>query len=183
MSDVPLAMALDATPPVVRLVGEKEVEVAQFSLYVEAGAVAEDAVDGFLPVSVEGADLVDVERVGTYVVAYRATDRAGNAAPAQLRTVKVVDPCPSPSQWCPELGVCETCVNATSCACVAGLEATEAAAAAQRVLEYQPPKDLTVPVMILLGDGQHAVTAAGVRIMIHRLVVGQTFRDPGVLVS
>ena len=78
----------DVTPPVITLNGEANMTLEQNATYTEPGAVAVDAVDGRVPVSISG--IVDTATVGHYVVTYRATDHAGNEANA-MRSITVVD--------------------------------------------------------------------------------------------
>jgi len=87
-----LVHVVDTTPPVVTLNGaaESTLEVVVDS-YEEAGAIAMDACDGAVAVSVTGS--VDANAVGDYTVTYTATDAAGNSASAE-RTLHVVDTTP-----------------------------------------------------------------------------------------
>jgi hypothetical protein len=77
----------DAVPPVVTLLGATAVDVPSGSVYSDAGATAEDNIDGELdPVA---TSTVNTAVVGSYTVTYTATDRAGNAAAPVSRTVNV----------------------------------------------------------------------------------------------
>lgn len=82
--------SLDSTPPVITLNGSNPTHVeCGVDSYTEAGATAEDDVDGSVAVTV-GGDTVDADTAGTYVVTYSAVDAAGNSAEAE-RTVIVAD--------------------------------------------------------------------------------------------
>ncbi|MGR5320246.1 S8 family serine peptidase [Vibrio sp. DNB22_19_1] len=77
----------DTTPPVISVMGDNPATVEQGETYSDAGATADDAVDGSVTVTTTGDD-VDTSKVGTYTITYVATDAAGNEASAS-RTVKV----------------------------------------------------------------------------------------------
>ncbi len=77
----------DAVPPEITLNGEASVSVPANSTYTDAGATAEDNIDGAVTPIVTST--VDTTVVGSYTVTYNATDRAGNAATAAVRTVTV----------------------------------------------------------------------------------------------
>jgi hypothetical protein len=66
----------DTTPPVITLQGEAEVEVPFGADYDDAGATAEDDVDGAVPVVTSG--IVDTTTAGTYTITYTAADSTGN---------------------------------------------------------------------------------------------------------
>lgn len=57
--------------------------------YTDAGAAAEDAIDGDLTSSIVTTNLVDTNTVGSYTVTYSSTDLTGNTRTA-VRTVSVV---------------------------------------------------------------------------------------------
>ena len=77
----------DTVPPVLSLAGAAELTIELGQQYVDAGASAVDETDGVLAVSTSGE--VDSTSVGSNVVTYTATDRAGNSAVVE-RTVNVV---------------------------------------------------------------------------------------------
>jgi hypothetical protein len=77
----------DAVPPVITLNGEASVTIPANSVYNDAGATADDNIDGtFTAVATSN---VNPAVVGSYTVTYNATDRAGNAATPVVRTVTV----------------------------------------------------------------------------------------------
>ena len=81
----------DSTPPVITLTGDSTVYVeCAIETYSEAGATATDEVDGSVAVTI-GGDVVDANRLGTYVVTYDAVDAAGNHASQATRIVIVRD--------------------------------------------------------------------------------------------
>ena len=77
----------DTVPPVLSLAGAAELSIELGQQYVDAGASAVDETDGVLAVSTSGE--VDSTSVGSNVVTYTATDRAGNSTVVE-RTVNVV---------------------------------------------------------------------------------------------
>ena len=80
-------MLLDTTPPLVTLIGDSLITRPYGEAYTDAGAEAIDDVDGALEVGVTGS--VDPEVEGLYVIAYSATDAAGNVSEPLHRIVVV----------------------------------------------------------------------------------------------
>jgi len=68
----------DALKPLMTLNGESVLHLHVGDIYTEAGATANDNLDGEVTVSITGN--VDTSEVGTYVITYSATDRANNTA-------------------------------------------------------------------------------------------------------
>lgn len=85
----------DATVPVITLVGSNPVTVTQGNAYVDAGATANDNIDGDITESIVTVNPVDVNTVGVYTVTYDVSDSTGNDAVQVTRTVNVVAPAPS----------------------------------------------------------------------------------------
>lgn len=80
----------DTTPPTITLTGSNPFSLALNSNYVDPGATASDDEDGDgLTVSVDASD-INKDLVGSYTVAYSATDAAGNEGTA-TRTVNVAN--------------------------------------------------------------------------------------------
>ncbi|MBL1352711.1 MAG: DUF5011 domain-containing protein, partial [Zetaproteobacteria bacterium] len=79
----------DQTAPVITLKGTAIQTVAQGSIFTDAGSTVTDNVDQGLIATVTGK--VNTALVGTYILTYTAKDKAGNAATAVTRTVKVTD--------------------------------------------------------------------------------------------
>ncbi len=79
----------DTTAPVITLSGNSTLDVAYNSTYTDAGATANDAVDGPVTVTVTGT--VDTSTAGDYTITYTATDAAGNVE-TETRTVTVIAP-------------------------------------------------------------------------------------------
>ena len=83
----------DQTAPVITLVGAATVTVEASTSYLDAGASAEDAVDGNLTGTLGTENPINettIKQPGSYTVTYTSTDSAGNSASA-TRTVNVVD--------------------------------------------------------------------------------------------
>jgi hypothetical protein len=78
----------DTLPPVITVNGSNPATVELGGSYSDAGATANDAIDGSVPVTSSGS--VDTNTVGSYTITYTATDNSGNSATAS-RTVNVVD--------------------------------------------------------------------------------------------
>jgi surface protein len=76
----------DTTAPVITLSGASTITLFQHDVYSELGASANDDIDGQLEVSITGT--VDTSSIGSYSLAYTATDNAGNTSTFQ-RTVIV----------------------------------------------------------------------------------------------
>src|SRR5450759_456027 len=77
----------DPTPPVITVNGSNPVNITVGTTYIDAGAVAVDAVDGSVAVVPTGS--VNTKKAGTYIITYTSTDKAGNKATA-IRIVNVV---------------------------------------------------------------------------------------------
>ena len=78
----------DVTVPVITLNGDTEVTIDQGTVYVDAGAVANDGLHGAVPVT-ESNNLNNLV-VGSYNVTYNAVDAVGNQAVPVVRTVNVI---------------------------------------------------------------------------------------------
>ncbi|UQZ34370.1 hypothetical protein C2I18_13085 [Paenibacillus sp. PK3_47] len=93
---------IDRDKPLLTLLGESVVQIAQGSNYQDDGVIAEDATEGDLAsrVIVTG-NPVDTSKSGIYKIYYDVTDTAGNAADRVERTVKVTtaDKPASQPQW------------------------------------------------------------------------------------
>ena len=84
----------DSTAPIITLNGGTKVSVLQYVDFNDLGARAVDDMDGRVPVFRQGQ--VNVTRLGSYILTYRATDRAGNTATV-TRTVTVIKDTTPPS--------------------------------------------------------------------------------------
>ncbi len=82
---------VDALKPVITVLGDAVVYVAQGDPYTDAGATADDQCDGDLTGSISAVNPVDTNTPGTYFVTYDVTDAHGNAAVQVTREVIVYD--------------------------------------------------------------------------------------------
>jgi hypothetical protein len=80
----------DAVPPVLTLSGDASVDIPAGSAYTDAGATAEDNIDGDISSAVVVTATVNTALVGSYTVTYNVSDFAGNSATPITRTVNVV---------------------------------------------------------------------------------------------
>ena len=75
--------------PVVSTGDPSEITVEMGGTFVDPGAIAVDAFDGVVEVTVSGS--VDTSKAGTYPLTYLASDSSGNVATPTVRTVRVAD--------------------------------------------------------------------------------------------
>ncbi len=85
-----IIVVLDRTGPVLSLQGNDTVNVEQCGTFTDAGAIANDAVDGDLTSAVKVAGMVDASKVGDYTLVYSVKDAQGNSS-TTTRLVKVRD--------------------------------------------------------------------------------------------
>ena len=81
----------DNTAPVITLKGEQSVTVNVGENYEDAGATANDDVDGDITGSIEITGLIITGTPGVYTLTYNVKDKSGNAAASVVRTIKVVE--------------------------------------------------------------------------------------------
>lgn len=79
----------DTTPPVITILGDEEVSVSFGEDYEDAGATAEDTIDGDLTSSIVTVNEVNTSGSGTYIITYDVSDLDGNEAVQATRTVIV----------------------------------------------------------------------------------------------
>lgn len=89
----PMVWSLDATPPVITILGDNPATAEAMQAYADTGATAIDDVDGDISASIVVISTVNTSLLGSYTVSYAATDSSGNTAQA-TRTVEVVDTTP-----------------------------------------------------------------------------------------
>jgi len=81
---------VDATAPVITLVGDANVALKVGDSYTDAGATATDDVDGDITANIkDSAGVLNTATAGTYTIKYNVSDAAGNAAIEMIRTVVV----------------------------------------------------------------------------------------------
>ena len=79
--------SIDKVAPIITITGKNPLSITQYSTYRDAGATANDKIDGRVAVVVTGS--VNSAKVGKYTIIYTATDKAGNKATAK-RIVNVI---------------------------------------------------------------------------------------------
>jgi hypothetical protein len=79
----------DAVPPALTLNGAASVDVPAGGNYVDAGATADDNIDGDISRAIVVSAAVNTALVGSYTVTYNVSDFAGNSATPITRTVNV----------------------------------------------------------------------------------------------
>ncbi|KAK3263138.1 hypothetical protein CYMTET_28037 [Cymbomonas tetramitiformis] len=179
----------DTEVPIITLAGKSKQEVVQGKSYIDPGATAYDAHDGFVDVVVAGLDAVSTANLTAepFLLAYSARDNAGNVAALKYRQVAVIARCPAPSYYCPDLGLCAECdVPAfggnISCLCLSALVAET-----DTVAEYTSPvQDDTAPPRIVLtvgSEGIPAATSSGEYVVVHHVEMLQMWEDPGYSAS
>ena len=82
---------VDSTAPIITLLGEAEVTMEFGDDYADAGAKANDAVDGDLSQKIEFVNPLNTNRTGTYTLTFNVSDTAGNDAEEVVRKVTVQD--------------------------------------------------------------------------------------------
>jgi ABC-type molybdate transport system substrate-binding protein len=80
----------DTTKPVITLLGANPLLIANGATYTDPGATVTDNMDATR--TIQGTGTVNTAAAGDYTITYNATDTAGNAAIAVLRTVRVAAP-------------------------------------------------------------------------------------------
>jgi len=81
----------DTVKPTITLLGENPVMITVGETYTDAGAVANDDVDGNITDKITVTNTVDTSTPGTYTVTYDVSDAAGNEADVVTRTVIVAE--------------------------------------------------------------------------------------------
>ncbi|MEO1861606.1 MAG: DUF5011 domain-containing protein, partial [Verrucomicrobiia bacterium] len=80
----------DNTAPVITLKGEQSVTIKVGENYADAGATANDDVDGDITQSIEITGMIIKGTPGIYTLTFKVKDKSGNAAAPVVRTIKVV---------------------------------------------------------------------------------------------
>ncbi len=80
---------VDKTLPIITLIGDDPIEIAQGEIYIDAGATAFDSLDGDITADIVTVNPVDTSVEGTYTITYNVMDTAGNTAAEVTRTVNV----------------------------------------------------------------------------------------------
>jgi hypothetical protein len=75
---------------VITLKGEQSVTIKVGENYEDAGATANDDVDGDITQSIEITGMIITGTPGVYTLTFKVKDKSGNAAAPVVRTIKVV---------------------------------------------------------------------------------------------
>ena len=86
-----LVIVGDTGSPFLLLTGASTIVIDGGVEYVDAGATAEDSVDGDLTSRIVVNNPVDVNEAGSYQIIYDVKDLQGNSAPQVIRTVIIED--------------------------------------------------------------------------------------------
>jgi hypothetical protein len=87
-----VVVSADTTRPVITLQGSATMTLVIGTLFTDPGATATDNIDGNITARITRTGSVNVNTAGTYILTYRVSDNAGNAATPVNRTVSVVAP-------------------------------------------------------------------------------------------
>jgi hypothetical protein len=87
---------VDTIPPVITLLGNEIEEITVGENYQDAGATAEDNIDGDITADIVVVNPVNSNVVGTYIVTYNVADTSNNQATELTREVRVVEDEPEP---------------------------------------------------------------------------------------
>ncbi|QXP52978.1 DUF5011 domain-containing protein [Cellulophaga sp. HaHa_2_1] len=88
---VVVSAAPDTTAPIITRNGPASISLTVGDAYTDAGATANDDVDGDITSEIDIINLVDPDVAGTYTVTYNVSDAAGNDATEVIRTIIVSD--------------------------------------------------------------------------------------------
>ena len=80
---------INNTLPTITLTGSSTISLQQYTSYTDAGATANDNIDGDLTGEIVTTGNVDTQTPGTYILRYNVSDAAGNQATEVTRTVTV----------------------------------------------------------------------------------------------
>jgi hypothetical protein len=88
---IPVAIIADTTIPEITLAGNAIVSLELGTSYTDAGATANDNIDGDITGNITTVNPVDINTAGTYTLTYNVSDAAGNAAVQVTRVVIISD--------------------------------------------------------------------------------------------
>jgi cysteine-rich repeat protein len=79
----------DSVKPIITLVGDSPVSLYVGDTYVDAGATAQDNIEGDITSKISAVNNVNTATAGTYIITYDVSDEVGNTADTITRTVTV----------------------------------------------------------------------------------------------
>jgi hypothetical protein len=91
VTTVAARLAVATAQPVITLLGDANVTVEAATSYADAGATAQDALDGNLTAAILLAGTVELNATGVRLLRYNVADAGGTAAVEKVRTVTVAD--------------------------------------------------------------------------------------------
>ncbi|KAK3237662.1 hypothetical protein CYMTET_52282 [Cymbomonas tetramitiformis] len=111
-----------------------------------------------------------------------ARSSSGMSRVASNEAVAVASFCAAPSYLCEGTvervcASCETVAGNTTCVC---LSFEVDVVGSVTVEPYEPPDDTVPPVLTLLGEAPLGITASGTVVMLHTMLEGEAWSDPGV---
>ncbi|PWQ96576.1 DUF5011 domain-containing protein [Leucothrix pacifica] len=83
--------SVDAEAPVVTLNGDTQITLTQGSSFTDPGATAIDNMDGDISSLIQTTGYVNTSTIGSYTLAYSATDSSGNVGTGPTRTVTIIE--------------------------------------------------------------------------------------------
>jgi hypothetical protein len=86
---IPVAVIADTTNPVITLEGDSAISLELGTGYTDAGATANDNIDGDITGNITTNNPVDINTAGVYTITYNVSDVAGNAATQVTRDVTI----------------------------------------------------------------------------------------------
>jgi len=86
-----VGIVTDTVKPIITLLGNKELNITKGTIYNDAGATADDNIDGNLTNNIVTNNLVNINTVGTYTITYNVEDTNHNQAIELTRTVNVIE--------------------------------------------------------------------------------------------
>jgi hypothetical protein len=92
LSEIPDVPVVDATAPVITLIGANPLNVLFGGTFTDPGASVSDNVDATRTIT--GTGTVNTNQAGSYVITYNAVDAAQNSAVTVTRSVIVSEPVP-----------------------------------------------------------------------------------------
>ena len=140
---------VDGVPPVITLNGPQSVTIRVGETYEDAGATAQDSVDGDITQSIQTTGAVDPVKPGVYTLTFNVKDMSGNAAETVVRTVTVVD----------EVAPVITLKGEQSVTIKVGENYTDAGATAHDDVDGDISKSIEITGMIITGTpGVYTIT-------------------------
>jgi len=158
---------VDYTKPILQLLGADEMtlEATHEGNYVDDGATCFDQVDGVISQNVEvSGDVVNLSKVGTYVIQYHCKDTKGNTAEPLRRVVHIVQ------NSCPRCTMTDCEHKETTCSQdhEASFTYTDAGVSCSDTIDGELPDSMVETLVNGQLDGSVNVGKTGVYIVTYR---------------